>query len=231
MYLRNVQEKMNSKAFYLKKFSITTNLNDTEVAYLCSYFTQKEAKRNRIIYSKHGDNQLFILVSGSVKIAEMTTNGDEIIREIISAGDIFGDVMPNDARSKCEYAEIISERAIYYCIDCVQLKQLLQSSHALTMNYMNKISDRLRRLEERYLNMFTKDIRSRLLYYFKEWARSEGFVSGSKITIKNHLTHGEIANLISTSRQTVTCILNEWKKSGAIRYNRKTIEFSHLDKW
>ncbi len=76
--------------------------------------------------------------------------------------------------------------------------------------------------------MVTRDVKSRLMYYFTEWAKSEGKRLGDKIIIKNHLTHNDIANLISTSRQTVTVILNELKEAGHIKYNRKEIEFYNL---
>ena len=76
--------------------------------------------------------------------------------------------------------------------------------------------------------MVTKDVKSRLLYCFKEWARKEGKQLGDKVVIKNSLTHNDLANMISTSRQTVTVILNELKESGVINYNRKEIEFSRV---
>ena len=76
--------------------------------------------------------------------------------------------------------------------------------------------------------MVTKDVKSRLIYCFKEWAKKEGKKLGDKVIVKNSLTHNDLANLISTSRQTVTNILNELKEAGAINYNRREIEFTQL---
>jgi CRP/FNR family transcriptional regulator len=219
---------MEPKNFYLKAFNIANNLNETQLSDLCNNLTQKEAKKNQIVYAKGGEKKIFLLISGKVKISEINSAGDEMIKELILPGDIFGDVMLSYEGPTYEYAEVISERAIYYAIGQDQLAMLMRSNHVLTMNYMAKVSEKFKSLENRYVNMVTKDVRSRLLYCFKEWAKKEGKRLGDKVVVKNSLTHSDLANLISTSRQTVTVILNELKEAGAINYNRREIEFTQL---
>jgi CRP/FNR family cyclic AMP-dependent transcriptional regulator len=219
---------MEPKNFYLKAFNIANNLNEAQLFELCNNITQKEAKKNQVIYAKGGDKKIFILVSGKVKISEINSAGDEMIKELILPGDIFGDVMLSYEGPTYEYAEVISERAIYYAIGQEQLAMLMRSNHALMMNYMAKVSEKFKSLESRYVNMVTKDVKSRLLYCFKEWAKKEGKRLGDKVVVKNSLTHSDLANLISTSRQTVTVILNELKEAGALTYNRREIEFTQL---
>ncbi len=76
--------------------------------------------------------------------------------------------------------------------------------------------------------MASQDVKSRLIFCFKEWAKKEGKNQGDKIIFKNSLTHNDMASIISTARQTVTVMLNELKEAGAISYNRKEIAFSPL---
>ncbi len=219
---------MEPKNFYLKTFNIASNLSDGQVVELCNNLTQKEARKNEVVYAKGGDKKIFILISGKLKIAEIDANGNEMIKELALPGDLFGDVMLSYEGTTYEYAEVISERATYYAIGQEQLASLMRSNYALTMNYMAKVSEKFKSLESRYVNMVTKDVKSRLIYCFKEWAKKEGKKLGDKIIVKNSLTHNDLANLISTSRQTVTVILNELKEAGAINYNRREIEFTQL---
>jgi CRP/FNR family transcriptional regulator, cyclic AMP receptor protein len=44
--------------------------------------------------------------------------------------------------------------------------------------------------------------------------------------LNNYLTHTDIANFISTSRQSVNVLLNELRDSGMLYYNRKKIELN-----
>lgn len=224
----NPKNIMEPKNFYLKTFNLATNLTEAQLTELSNNITQKEAKKGQVVYAKGGEKKVFILVSGRVKISEINEKGDEMIKELIVAGDIFGDVLLNYEGPNYEYAEIISERAIYYAIGQEQLASMMRSNYMLTMNYMAKVSEKFKSLENRYVNMVTQDVKSRLLYCFKEWARKEGKRLGNKVILKNNLTHSDLASLISTSRQTVTVILNEWKEAGEINYNRREIEFSDL---
>jgi CRP/FNR family transcriptional regulator, cyclic AMP receptor protein len=219
---------MEPKHFYLKTFSIANNLSEEQLAELSNNFIHKEARKGQPIYAKGYDKKVFLLVSGKVKISEINASGDEMIKELIMPGDLFGDVMLSNEGLNCEYAEVISERAIYYVINLDQLASLMRGNHVLTMNYMAKVNEKFKNLENRYVNMVTKDVKSRLIFCFKEWAKKEGKSNGENVVIKNSLTHNDLANLISTSRQTVTVILNELKEAGAIRYNRKEIEFMPL---
>jgi CRP/FNR family transcriptional regulator, cyclic AMP receptor protein len=219
---------MEPKNFYLKAFNLATNLTDGQLQELCNNMSQKEARKNQVIYAKGGEKKVFMLVSGKVKISEINERGDEMIKELILPGDIFGDVMLHYDGPNYEYAEVVSERAIYFLIGQEQLASLMRSNYTLTMNYMAKLSEKFKSLENRYVNMVTKDVKSRLIYCFKEWARKEGKKYGDKVVVKNSLTHNDLANLISTSRQTVTVILNELKDAGAISYNRREIGFSEM---
>lgn len=219
---------MEPKNFYLKTFNLATNLTDAQIHELSNNLSRKDAKKNQVVYAKGGEKKIFILVSGKVKISEINEKGDEMIKELIVPGDIFGDVLLHYEGPNYEYAEVISERATYYAIGQEQLASMMRTNHMLTVNYMAKVSEKFKSLESRYINMVTKDVKSRLMYCFKEWARKEGKRLGNKIVLKNTLTHSDLANMISTSRQTVTVILNELKDAGEISYNRREIEFSEL---
>ncbi len=219
---------MEPKNFYLKTFNLASNFSELQLQELCHITSQKEAKQGQVVYAKGGDRKVFMLISGKVKISEFNESGDEMIKEIVMPGDLFGDLLFNQEGIHYEYAEVISERATYYTFEVSQLSALIRSNPVLMMNYMAKVSDKFKSMESRYVHMVTKDVKSRLLYCFKEWARKEGKQLGDKVVIKNSLTHNDLANMISTSRQTVTVILNELKESGVISYNRKEIEFSRI---
>lgn len=218
---------MQTKSFYLKSFHLADGLTESELNDLMLYTHQKEVKKNQVVYAKGADKKVLMLVSGKVKITEVNMDGDEIIKEILGPGDLFGDLV-HQAQGNAEFAEVISERAIYFLIEQDNLWRMMSRCPQLMANYMEKINQKYRRLESRFINMVTKDVKSRLLYCFREWAIKEGKQMGDKVVVKNSLTHMELANLISTSRQTVTVILNELKEEGVLNYNRRELEFSPL---
>jgi CRP/FNR family transcriptional regulator len=62
-----------------------------------------------------------------------------------------------------------------------------------------------------------------MITFLKEWADKEGVVTGDKIIIENYLTQNDIAQIICTSRQTATQLINELEEQKAISYSRKSI--------
>jgi CRP/FNR family transcriptional regulator, cyclic AMP receptor protein len=219
---------MEPKNFYLKSFLLTHNLNGMQVSELCSSIAHREGKRGEVVYSSGGEKQVLMVVSGNVKISEINTTGDEMIKELVGPGEIFGDIFPGYLSARYEYAEVISDRAMCYSISQDKVLDLMKSNYQFGQNYMAKLGEKFRQLEDRLVNMATKDVRTRLIYCFKDWAKKHGRIVGDKVVVRNCLTHDDIASMVSTSRQTVTVILNELKQSGKLNYNRREIEFSSM---
>jgi CRP/FNR family transcriptional regulator len=59
--------------------------------------------------------------------------------------------------------------------------------------------------------------------FIKEWAEREGKFDGKKVKLDNYLTQADIAQIIGTSRQTATQLLNEMQEKQLIFYKRKEI--------
>jgi CRP/FNR family transcriptional regulator len=76
----------------------------------------------------------------------------------------------------------------------------------------------------------SKDARTRLLTFLKDWSEREGRKEGNKITIDNYLTQNDIAQIICTSRQTATLLLKELEENGLMYYGRKEIIIEDISK-
>jgi CRP/FNR family transcriptional regulator len=87
----------------------------------------------------------------------------------------------------------------------------------------------MKRLKMNYANLVSKDAKSRLITFLKEWANKEGKESEQGIVIENYLTQTDIAQLICTARQTATLLLNELTEEGKIIYGRREIIIPNLN--
>jgi CRP/FNR family transcriptional regulator len=65
----------------------------------------------------------------------------------------------------------------------------------------------------------------------KEWAEREGKREGNRVIIENYLTQNDIAQIICTSRQTATVLLNELEENGLMYYGRKEIIIEDISKF
>ncbi len=217
---------METKHFFLKSLNIASNLSETQINELCDIAYRQEAKKGKIIdWGTDTHQKVYLIISGKVKIAEINEEGDEMVKDVVSSGDLFGAITLGARSSSEEYGEVISEMASFYAFDLLPLNRVMENNPLLTLNFLNKLSEKFKRLENRYVNMVSKDVKSRLMYFFREWAQSEGKSLGDRVVVKNYFTHNDLASLIFTSRQTVTLIINELRNSGDIHYTRKEIAF------
>ncbi len=93
------------------------------------------------------------------------------------------------------------------------------------------MGNKLRKVESRLLNLLKGDVNSRLHYFFKELIQDNlDGLNGHHFSIENFLTHEDIAQLIGSSRQTVTNALLELANKGLIEFNRKQIIIPEITK-
>lgn len=220
------------KYIYLSNHSLASGLSEEQIHLLCDAAKVRKANKGEIIQYDDGSNsRMYLLIKGKAKITEIDESGNELIKEILNEGDLFGKLSLEYGITSDEYAEVLTENTILCSFDLDQFAALMQKISPITLNYAKLMNEKLRRLESRHSNLVFKDVKTRLIYFFKDWARTDGNQIGNKVVLKNYLTHSDIAAFISTSRQSVTGLLNEFKETGLLSYNRKQIELNSQGAW
>ena len=107
-------------------------------------------------------------------------------------------------------------------------EELILKNPNLALSYTKFVGLKMKRLKNSYSNLVSKDAKTRLLTFLSEWAQKEGVYDGNKVTIENYLTQNDIAQIICTSRQTATQLMNELEEKGLIYYNRKQIMIGNI---
>jgi CRP-like cAMP-binding protein len=187
--------------------------------------------RYEFIYQKGmPSDKLFFLLEGVVKIASLADEGREIIKRVLYAPNLFGELGLVGEIERQDFAINISEEASYLILSVDAFKKYINQHLELSMSLVNWMGDRLRKVESRLESMIFKDARERIIDFLKDSAESQGKKIGYELLIKHCLTQQDIANITGTSRQTVTSVLNELKKSNLIHFNRRSILIRDLGK-
>jgi len=166
---------------------------------------------------------VYFLKEGIVKIAATDEEGNEIIKYLVKPGNLFG-LMPllDEQESPSDYA-IAQEDSMVYFIDVESLKHWMNVHQDLRTNVYKQIGTRIKKVENRLLSMIFKEARVRINNFVIELAKEFGTIHDDYYTVKNFLTHDDIAKLTATSRQTVNSILNELRDQQLIEYNNEVI--------
>jgi CRP/FNR family cyclic AMP-dependent transcriptional regulator len=91
------------------------------------------------------------------------------------------------------------------------------------MNLMRSLSQRLRNVEDRLESLAFRGVAARLAGQLLELMDRYGRVTPQGIRIDERFTHMQLAEMIGTSRETLTKVLNELRESGLIDVRERLV--------
>lgn len=220
------------KYFYLKNHPMLALLSEQKLTEAIAVAKIRTVYRGeQISYGEGGYTRIHFLIKGKVKITDNSDANSDLIKDILTEPDIFGDLGLEGQLNNYESAEALTANTIICTFHVSDFKRILEDNPMLALSYAKKVNSKLQRLENRHADLVFHDTKDRLIRFIKNWARTDGNKMGDKIILNNYLTHSDIAGFIATSRQSVNMLLNELRTSGLLCYNRKHIELNNPVAW
>ena len=221
----------SKKTHYLSQLPILSVLTEQELGHLANVAQFRRIPKFQFVFmpDEAADVVLF-LVKGRVKMGTFAQDGREVIKEILQEGAFFGDLALAGETKRADFAQAQHDDVEVLSIQVSDFHQLMVKNQGLVFALMHHMTRRLQRVEERLAKLVLKDARSRIVEFLLETAGKEGRRVGFEMLVKHHLTQQDIANLTGTSRQTVTSVLNDLRKSNLIYFNRNSILIRDMTK-
>lgn len=220
------------KYFYLRNHPMLSALSDQKLKEAASLAKMRTVYRGEVIsYGEAGYTRIHFLLKGKIKITDTAGTENELVKDILTEPDIFGDLALEGKLLNDECAEALTANTIICSFHISDFKRIMEENPPMALDYARKVTRKLQRLENRHADLVYLDTKDRLIRFIKNWARSDGNKVGDKIILNNYLTHSDIAGFIATSRQSVNMLLNELRTSGLLCYNRKHIELNNPVVW
>jgi CRP/FNR family cyclic AMP-dependent transcriptional regulator len=220
----------DDKMLVIRKNDFLAKLSQDEYDSLNIMHNFVLADRNDYIYfDPQSLNKLYFVKKGYVRIGYVDDEGNDIIKDILKPGDVFGQFALEREDKNGEYAIAYKTNVALCTFSIEDFKALLERKPGLSVEYAKKIGQQMRRIENRLMNLLQKDVRARLLYFF--WTLLQHHSAkdaGQPIVIDNYFTHEDIARLTGTSRQTATTLINQFSEEGLLDLTRKKITVRNL---
>lgn len=212
------------KETFLAHFPLFRDLTDEELARLENMVEYRIKSKFSHIYNP-GDlsDQVYFLAKGTVKISTHSSDGKEVIKSLIHPTAMFGELGLIGETHRADFAHALKEEVHLYVLKVEDFKKLMRSNFKLSEKVMELFGSRLIKAENKLESLIFKDARTRIVDFIKESVSNRGRKIGFEMLLKHSLTHQDIANITCTSRQTVTLVLNELRKSDLIYFNRGKI--------
>lgn len=203
----------------LKAIPIFQDLHSSELQILCSNAEINKYAKHHLVYPLGGVREkVYVVVSGSVKLATETSVGKVLTKELVYKNEIFGENIFGQSLISSEFAETLAESRII-SIPVENFQEIVTRNPSFSREIMKIIVKKLQHTEERLQNFVFLKAKERIVHFIYKSGLTRGKTIGLHECLVDHgMSHKEIAFLTDTSRQTVARIMNELKKENLIHY-------------
>lgn len=183
---------------------------------------ERRYRKGATIYER-GDaaDSLYIVKEGMVRLAAHSGRGTETIIHLLPPGAIFGEFLLSD--EKRAFTAIAETDASVSVLPKQGMIHLLSTIPAFSMNFIRLLSQRLAKVEREYAGFGHTWSYHRLAMVLLKLGAEHGVKTPKGILLTLHLTHEQIANLIGTTRETVTTQLGRFRRMGLVRREGKSL--------
>ena len=208
---------------FFRKFPLFADLEDRELAQIASVAKTRRYAKDDVIFHADESGDVFCLIrEGQVKVTMISPEGKEIILSLMGPGDFFGEMalLDDEPRSATVIATEPLDLVTIWRSDFLQI---LQENFSIARKVLAEISRRLRSASSRIESLATMDVYGRLARFFLDIARDQGKVLENGYVAVTRPTHQSIANMIGTSRETVSRLIHDLMRQGLLLSEGKTI--------
>jgi CRP-like cAMP-binding protein len=196
----------------LRKIPLFGRVSEQDLGRLATHLIERRFPKNATVVEEGlpGD-YMYVIREGRAKVTKASDDGREKIMNFLESGAFFGDMalLGNEARS----ASVKTlEDSVLLALSRRDFIDLLRQSPDLALAVTEELANRLRETNEQARSLSFQGVEERTRNLFERIAREEGASVGQWMTPA--LTHQQIADMVGTSRETVTRAIKQLKASG-----------------
>ena len=170
---------------------------------------------------------MYVIRSGRVKVTKASDDGREQIMNLFREGDFFGEMSLLDNQPRSASVTTLEPTQLL-ALSRRDFLELLKSRSTLAMCVIQELTRRLRETGEQASSISFQKVQERTRGLFERLARDEGNADHTRITPT--LTHQQIADMIGTSRETVTRAVKRLKQDGWLQQQGKRYVIPQVDR-
>ena len=214
---------MSEKIWYLKHCGLFERLTSQELRHVESCSRVRSFPRRSPIYLPADvGNSVFLLGSGRIKICHLTADGKQSILAFIEPGELFGELAICHSGPRQEFAEA-AEPSTVIMIPREEIMRLMVDHPDVSIGITKMIGLRRKRIEQRLKNLLFLNNRQRLTHLLLELIEQYGIRTPDGVELGIKLSHQDLANVIGSTRETVTVLLGQLQSEGLLKVRRRKV--------
>jgi CRP/FNR family transcriptional regulator, cyclic AMP receptor protein len=203
------------KVDMIRRIPLFSTLTDEEFNKLDHIFITRAYRKNQVIFlEEETGHYMYLVLSGKVKVCKSGPSGKETILAIHRAGDFFGEMSLLDGKTSPATVSAIEDSKII-SVSGADFHKYLMHNEKVLLQIINVLCSRLRQVwQTQSQSSSAADAKIRMGIY--NLAQKHGIRDARGIIIDLKITHQELAEMVGTSRETVTRALARLREDNII---------------
>jgi len=202
----------------LRKVPLFSQLAPSDLERVSEISRERAYPRNSVIlFEDDPGDALYVVAQGQVKVVLIGEDGREVILSVMGEGEFFGEMALVDDEPRSAHV-IAMEDSTLLVLRREDFQGILKQTPGIALALLRELSRRLRRVDEKVGSLVLLDVNGRVAQLLLELADEAG---SERIT--RRLTHHTIAQMIGSSRETVSRTMRDLVEKGYIDVSRREI--------
>ena len=180
------------------------------------------APKDTIFTPGDPDDQLYFLLSGTVRLYKIYGDYKEATTALLKDGGVFGKLNLVEGRWQDVFAEAVTEATVA-SIQKAALERVIKSNPEFALKLFSSLSERLRQSDEVIESLLHREVSTRLATLLMNLGERFGENDNPEVLIGVRLTHQDLANMIASTREAVSKVMSEFQRDGVIETRNRRI--------
>jgi CRP/FNR family cyclic AMP-dependent transcriptional regulator len=199
---------------HLRKIPLLANLTDEEMLRVRADMRVREYARREVVLQKGGvGDSLLFLLSGQLQVLDITEDGRAIGLRMLAPGDFFGEIAVINGSIRTASVVALTPVLVALLPGATAL-HLFSHSPSVANQMLRFLAEKVQR-DSQFRALLSINNTSKRIYSFIDLLKEKA--AGDVDVVENLPTHQDIANMINTSRETVTRTLLLLAQQGIIQ--------------
>jgi CRP/FNR family transcriptional regulator, cyclic AMP receptor protein len=219
---------MKSVVDFLRGITLFLGLNDDVLKEI-----SKVAEKRNFDYSDtfihQGDigNSIYIVIKGRLKAILKDQDSKEYILKTLNKGDYFGELSLFGKTKRASYVKAMTKSELLMIHKDIFI-EMIHNHPVIAINLLGEVCNRLAATNEQIESIVFTDVRQRIIRVLVNLAKNAPKNENDQKTIEG-ISITNIASMTGTGRPTASKIINDLKRNGYIKIQKKTITLLRND--
>jgi CRP-like cAMP-binding protein len=196
----------------LRAIPLFSRVSDADLEEIASHLIERRfPKHSTVVEEGLPGDYMYVIREGRVKVTKASDDGREKIMNFLDEGSFFGDMALLTGEVRSASVKTL-EASRLLALSRRDFMDLLRQSPDLALAVIEELTNRLRETNEQASSLSFQGVKERTRGLFERIAQVDVTCGGRRLTPA--LTHQQIADMIGTSRETVTRAVKQLKEDG-----------------